>query len=148
MALSNKQKAAEYYERCKRFIKNKLAEGTLPFSAEGKVVRSELYRAINVNRAVINQNPRIKRLLRATERLARMKGTISATTPSKAGGAGKVSGTNDPYIIQMQARLNFLEKQVAALMVENRELRKAAKRSEWIDNFLNDPDSRQGALPW
>lgn len=148
MTTSNKQKAQEYYERCKRFIKNGLKEQSLSFSAEGKVVRSEVYGAINVSRAVMNQNPRIKHLLRATERWARMTGTIAAATPQKSDGAWQASGSTDPSLVQMQARLNYLEKQVAALMVENQQLKKAVKRAEWIDNLLNDPEGKQGALPW
>jgi len=148
MTASNKQKAQVYYERCKRFIKNGIKERTLSFSFEGKVVRSEVYAAINVSRSVMNQNPRIKRLLRATERWAQKKGLTSAITPQKSDRAWRASGNNDPSIVQMQARLNYLEKQIAALTVENRQLKKAVSRAEWIDKFLNDPEGKQGALPW
>lgn len=147
MTKNNQQKAQEYYESCKRFLKNRLAERTLLFSAEGKVVRSDVYRAINASRAVMSQNPRIKRLIGATERLARLKG-ITAAAPEKSSGAWRASGSIDPSVAQMQARNNYLEKQIAALTIENRELRKAVKRAEWLDKLINDPDGRQGALPW
>jgi hypothetical protein len=148
MTASNREKAEEYYESCKRLIKNRLAEGTLSFSAEGKVVRSEVYRAINTSRGVMNQNPRIKRLLKAAERLARMKGIVPAASPGKSSRAWRASGSSDPSAVQMQVRLNYLERQVAALTVENRELKKAVKRAEWIDKFIDDSQGRQGALPW
>jgi hypothetical protein len=148
MTSSNRQKAQEYYESCKRFIKNKLAEGTLSFSAEGKVIRSEVCEAIRASRSVMNQNPRIKRLMSATERWARIKGIIAISPLQKSSEAWRAPGTTDKSLAQMQARINYLEKQVAALTVENRELRQSVKRSEWIDKFLNDPNGRQGALPW
>lgn len=147
MTMNNRQKAQEYYEDCKRFLKNRLAEGTVPLSAEGKVVRSEVYMAINASRAVMNQNPRIKRLLGATERLARIK-RITVAAPEKSSGAWRASGSVDPFAAQMQARNNYLEKQIAALTTENRELRRAVKRAEWLDKLINDPEGRQGALPW
>lgn len=148
MTLSNRQKAEEYYERCKQFIKKRLENEALSFSSEGKVVRSEICEAINVSRSVMNQNPRIKRLLGATERWARIKGITHGGHFKESNDAWRASGTIDKSVLQMQARLNFLEKQVAALTVENRELRKSSKRAEWIDRFMNDSNGRQGALPW
>lgn len=145
---SNRQKAQKYYDNCKRFIKNRLAEKTLSFSAEGKVVRSEVYEAINATRGVMNQNPRIKRLLAATERWAQSRGITSANSLQESSEAWRASGASDKSAAQLQARANYLEKQVAALTVENRELRKSVKRAEWIDKFLNDPNSNQGSLPW
>jgi hypothetical protein len=148
VTINNRQKAEDYYKRCKQFLKQRMAERNLIFSAEGKVIRSQVYEAINASRAVMNQNPRIKRLLGATERLARMKGLTSAPISKELHRPERAFGGNDPQITKMQARLNYLEKQVAALTVENRELRKAVKRAEWIDKFINDPNSKQGALPW
>jgi hypothetical protein len=148
MTDSNRQKAQDYYENCKRFIKNRLAEKTLSFSAEGKVVRSEIYEAIKATRGVMNQNPRIKRLLVATERWARRRGIVAATALPESSEAWRAPGASDRSMVQMQARLNFYEKQVAALTVENRELKRTVKRAEWLDKFFNDPNSTQGALPW
>lgn len=146
--MSNRQKAQDNYVNCKRLIKASLAEGTLSFSAEGKVIRSEIYEAIKVSRSVMNQNPKIKRLLEATERLAKRKGVVSSASPLKITGAGRASGKSDPSMVHLQAQLSFLERRVAALTVENRELRKTVKRAEWLDKFLNDSDGRQGAFPW
>jgi hypothetical protein len=116
VTVSNRQKAQEYYEQCKRLIKSRLAEGTLAFSAEGKVIRSEVYQAINASRAVMNQNLRIRRLLRTTERFARIKGLVSTSTLEKSEGFERVSGKSDPQVMHMQIRNSHLEKQVAALI--------------------------------
>jgi uncharacterized protein YhaN len=148
MLPSNNQKAQEFYETCKKLIKQRLAAGTLAFSAEGKVIRSEIYQAINASRAVMSQNRRIRRLLGATERWARINGVMPLEQPEKSNGFGRVSGNSDPVITQMQARISHLEKLVAALSVENRELKQAVKRSDWLDKFLGDSTSRLGALPW
>lgn len=148
MSLSNQQKASEYYEQCKRLIKGRLANGTLAFSAEGIIVRSEIYKAINASRAVMNQNRRIKRLLGAAERFVRMKGLLPTSIPMKSPTYGKASGGTDPRLTQMQIRMSHLEKQVAALSVENRELRAAKKRSDWIDKYLSGTGGTQGSLPW
>lgn len=148
MTLSNQQKAQEYYEKCKRLIKRRLADGSLAFSAEGKVVRSEIYNAINASRAVMNQNPRIRRLLGAVERIARMRGLISATNTEKSMSYERASGSSDPRTVQMQVRISHLEKQVVALTAENRELRKTVNRAEWIDRFLSGVGGTQGSLPW
>lgn len=148
MTFSNQQKAREYYEQCKRVIKGRLANGTLAFSAEGKIVRSEIYSAINSSRAVMNQNPQIRRFLAATERFARMRGLSSASKIEKSVAHGRASGSGDPRLTQMQIRMSYLEKQVAALTVENRELRAAKKRAEWIDKFLSGSGVAQGSLPW
>lgn len=148
MPLNNSQKAQEFYKHCKHLIKNKLAEGTLVFSAEGKVVRSEIYQAINSSRGVMNQNPRVKRLLRATERWAKMRGILINSAPERSKDFRQITGSSDPQITQMQVRISYLEKQVAALTIENQELRKVVKRSDWIDKFLTDSENRIGALPW
>jgi hypothetical protein len=148
MTSSNRQKAEDYYLACKRFIKTRLSEKTLSFSAEGKIIRSEIYEAINASRGVMNQNPRIKRLLLATERWARMRRIITAMASQNSNKSWRASGAGDTTAMQMQARLNYLEKQVAALTVENYELRRSVKRAEWIDKILSASGSTQGTLPW
>jgi hypothetical protein len=148
MSPSNQQKGQDYYQQSKRLIKNRLAESTLSFSAEGKVVRSEIYKAINANRNVVRQNPRVKRLLAATERWARMRGLTSPAPLRESDEAWRASGAVDKTAAQLQARNNFLEKKVAALTAEVGELRRAVKRSEWLDKFLAEPNGTQGALPW
>lgn len=148
MTFSNRQKAQDYYENCKRFIKTRLAEGTLSFSAEGRVVRSEVYAAINASRSVMNQNPRIRRLLAAAERWAHRRGITVARPPAASSEAWRASGAGDRAMAQMQARLDYLERQVAALTTENRELKKVVKRADWIDRLLDDSEGTQGALPW
>jgi hypothetical protein len=148
MALSNQQKAKEYYEKCKSLIKKRLADGTLSFSAEGKIVRSEIYQAINVSRAVMSQNPRIRRLLAASERFALARGVVSQAGVERDAYYERASGGSDPRMTQMQIRMSHLEKRVAALTVENAELRKAVKRADWIDRLLSDAGGTQGSLPW
>lgn len=148
MAPSNRQKAQDNYVRCKQLIKVRLAEGTLPFNSEGKVVRSEIYEALGVSRSVMNQNPRVRRFLEATERWARMTKLTLGMPLKESDEAWRASGASDKSTAQLQARNSFLEKKVAALTEEIHELRKAVKSAEWIDKFLDDPSGTQGGLPW
>lgn len=148
MALSNRQKAEQYYVNCKNYIKNSLAQNTLAFSADGKVVRSELCAAINVSRAVTVQNPRIRRLLAATECWARMNKVLTAAAPPVRRAVGHSGGESDPQVLQLQARVRYMENQVAALTAENAELRKSVRRADWIDRLIDDAQGKQGAMPW
>jgi hypothetical protein len=124
-------------ERFLAYIEERRANGTLPWGADGKLIRSVMAQDLQCNRDVFRTNPLIQ------EKLAEVEGDPD-NREGVAEADGRAAGTRSQREVMANEKAKELQAKVAQLEEENRYLKAQLRAKGYADLTLPDV----GRLPW
>ena len=127
----------QYAKRFFDYLEEGVSKGTLPFGADGKLIRSAMAQELGFNRDVFRTNPLIKAKLAEIEGAPRQR---SGALDVESRAAGQIL----PAESQAQAHIKELQSKLLLVEEECRYLKEQLRRLGFSD--LQQPAS--GRLPW
>ncbi|CAH2605887.1 conserved protein of unknown function (plasmid) [Rhodovastum atsumiense] len=124
-------------DRFLAYIEERRANGTLPWGADGKLIRSVMAQDLQCNRDVFRTNPVIR------QKLAEVEGA-SEHRESLGDADARAAGERSRREVMANEKAKELQARVAQLEEENRYLKAQLRAKGYADLTLPDV----GRLPW
>lgn len=139
-ALSNADRGRVYFERAKQVVADALADPAKRENAvDGKRFRRDyLVERIGSQPAVTTQNPKIKDLLKDTDR------RLGEEAERLAVAVRRTPGSQSSEVTELRGTIDMLRRRVEVQAAEIIDLRRKLREAGWVESELTD----HGRLPW